>query len=310
MMPSPFLTTALLGALSAVSALSLRSAAIPSLSAADLALKPRPPRPRARDAAAADAPPLLRCCEWQAAHCATNYGGVRDWYDGESVEWVRGGVTYRGTDEGNWGVDYATYRDGFARPLAAELADLAAGSAVYESAVGAGWLLRGIDEALDVELRYAGNDVSEAALASARRDLPKGSFAVGDSLNLTWVDAATFDAVLCGFVDTIDADAAREKERTGAWVGEMTRLAKPGALIVAGNVEPPKAIPAPPGGLYAAATGADGVNPDWWRACAASDEHGWGVDPDSVRIRPLDDRALIDAWGERYSVFMRRRCDA
>ena len=37
---------------------------------------------------------------------------------------------------------------------------------------------------------------------------------------------------------------------------------------------------------------------------------GWGVDPASVRIEPMRSAVLREAWGQRYSVYMRRRLDA
>lgn len=241
----------------------------------------------------------LECCGWQRAHCRATYGAVNDWYS----------ATRSAEDAGNWGVSYEAYRDGFVGGVAREL-DLRAGDAVFESAVGAGWFLRGLRETLRIPLRLHGNDASEAAVGAARRALADGSFCVGDSLNLTWVAADAFDAVLCGYVET--GGARDEAAATGEWVAQMAKRAKPGAPVFVGNVRPPRATDDAAAGLYlrppeAAAAAADPVTPDWWRESAASDAFGWRCDPASVRVRPLEAPELVAAWGPRYSVFMRRR---
>ena len=45
----------------------------------------------------------------------------------------------------------------------------------------------------------------------------------------------------------------------------------------------------------------DLVTEAWWEAKAAD----WGVD--DVRIVPLTDATLLEEWGPRYHVFMRKR---
>ena len=52
-------------------------------------------------------------------------------------------------------------------------------------------------------------------------ELPWGSFAVGDSLNLTWVSPQSFDAVLCAYVEP--GENENEAEVTEKWVREMCR---------------------------------------------------------------------------------------
>lgn len=242
---------------------------------------------------------LLRCCSWQRAHCEREYRDLRDWYRSSAI-----------ADAGNWGVSYEAYRDGFVRAVAGGMA-LEAGDAVYESAVGAGWLLRGLDETLGLPLRYAGNDVLADALVDARKHCD-GAFCVGDSMNLTWVAEDAFDAVLCGYVEA-GAAATPEAEAavTATWVAQMAKRARPGGLVFVGNVRQPRETEDAAAGLYLRPPPGDGrgerVDPAWWRARAADDAHGWRVDPDTVRIAPLADPRLVAAWGPRYSVFMRRR---
>ena len=280
----------------------MRLAALAAAASTALALAP-----------AAAPPALLRCCDWQRDHCARTYGVVRDWYENDGAI----------ADLGNWGVDYRAYVEGFVADIADGL-DLEAGSRVFESAVGEGWLLRGLEERLPAAvagtLRYAGNDISPVALEAARDALASSSSSsfcgcVGDSLNLSWVDPGSFDAALCGYVECGTARTpAAEAEVTGRWVAEMARLVAAGGRVFVGNVQRPRERPDAAAGLYlrppsdAAAAASDaGVTEDWWRTCAESDCYGWGVDPASVRLQPLADPALTSEWGLRYHVFMRRR---
>ena len=238
----------------------------------------------------------LECCEWQAQHCATTYGRVVDWYEG-------GGAA----DVGNWGVAYDDY-EAFVDEVAPRLG-LAAGDAVFESAVGAGWLLRGLRRRLGA-LRVAGNDVSSAALDEARRALPDGVFCVGDSLNLSWVPRRSYDAALCGYVEAGAATGKAEAELTGRWVREMARLVKPGGVVFVGNIRPPRAEADAGAGLYLkpppGAEPAEEVTRDWWREAAASDAYGWGVDAAATELLDLRSPTLVREWGPRYSVVMRK----
>ena len=45
----------------------------------------------------------------------------------------------------------------------------------------------------------------------------------------------------------------------------------------------------------------------WWREAAESDVFAWGVDPASVRVRPLRSDFLTAEWGVRYHVHMTKR---
>jgi len=254
-------------------------------------------------AALAPAPkPLITPCAWQLDNCAREHALVREWYD-KGRDQSRYGV-------GNWGVSYRQYVDGFVAAVADEL-NLKDGDAVFESAVGEGWFLRGLAERLPtISLRAAGNDVLESALEVARRDVPGGVFCVGDSKNLTWVPAATFDAAVCAYVEVgTAATPEAEADAYGSWTRELARTVKPGGRIFVGNVQAPRATEDAAAGLYlkppAAAGGRDVVDEAWWRDAAASDEYGW--DAEDVRVAPLTDATLLDAWGPRYHVFMRRR---
>mmetsp|Transcript_16975 Transcript_16975/g.52243 ORF Transcript_16975/g.52243 Transcript_16975/m.52243 type:complete len:264 (+) Transcript_16975:275-1066(+) len=243
--------------------------------------------------ALAPAPPLLSPCAWQADHCARTYGFVRDHYETDRYA----------PDLGNWGVPYRAYADGYVAAVAGEL-ELRDGASVFESGVGGGWFLRALAEALPQTLRVAGNDVSEVALSEARRAVPTGTFCVGDSLNLTWVQEASFDAVLCAYLEVgRAASPAAEADVSGRWVREMARLARPGGRVFVGANRPP----ADWDGTAASDIAPFGVPVTWWRDCAASDAYGWDVDPASVRVEPLADEGLARSWGSRYHVYMRRR---
>ena len=232
-------------------------------------------------------PKLIKQCAWQQTHCATapQFRNVVQWYEGDAH------------GSGNWGVTYRRYVDGFVKQIADDLG-IEEGATVFESAVGEGWFLSGLYELLDVSFDVAGNDVSMKAIEECRMELPWGSFAVGDSLNLTWVSPQSFDAVICAYVEP--GENENEAEVTEKWVREMCRLAKPNARVFVGNVRPPRGVTNEAAGSYLKPP-SDLVTEAWWEAKAAD----WGVD--DVRIVPLTDATLLEEWGPRYHVFMRKR---
>ena len=232
-------------------------------------------------------PKLVKQCAWQQTHCATapQFRNVVQWYEGDAH------------GSGNWGVTYRRYVDGFVKAVAQDL-QIEDGAHVFESAVGEGWFLSGLYECLDVSFDVAGNDVSMKAIEECRMELPWGSFAVGDSLNLTWVSPQSFDAVICAYVEP--GENENEAEVTEQWVREMCRLAKPNARVFVGNVRPPRGVTDAAAGSYLKPP-SDLVTEAWWEAKATD----WGVD--DVRIVPLTDATLLEEWGPRYHVFMRKR---
>ncbi len=232
-------------------------------------------------------PKLIKQCAWQQTHCATapQFRNVVQWYEGDAH------------GSGNWGVTYRRYVDGFVKAVAQDL-QIYDGAHVFESAVGEGWFLSGLYECLDASFDDAGNDVSMKAIEECRMELPWGSFAVGDSLNLTWVSPQSFDAVICAYVEP--GENEDEAAVTETWVREMCRLAKPNARVFVGNVRPPRGVTDEAAGSYLKPP-SDLVTEAWWDAKAAD----WGVD--DVRIVPLTDATLLEEWGPRYHVFMRKR---
>ena len=234
-------------------------------------------------------PKLIKQCAWQQTHCATapQFRNVVQWYEGDAH------------GSGNWGVTYRRYVDGFVKQIADDLG-IEEGATVFESAVGEGWFLSGLYELLDVAFDVAGNDVSMKAIEECRMELPWGSFAVGDSLNLTWVSPQSFDAVICAYVEP--GENENEAEVTETWVREMCRLAKPNARVFVGNVRPPRGTADAGAGTYLKPP-SDLVTEAWWEAKSKD----WGVD--DVRVVPLTDATLLEEWGPRYHVFMRKRAE-
>jgi len=273
---------------------------VPLFVGAGMRLASHPSSRRAVALQRAEGELCLTCDADQAKQVLHNYRNLRLWYEAEHADSVNPG------DIGHWEVDYEQYVD-FVEEVAGAM-ELRPGDAVYESAVGPGWLLRGLREVLPVNtsstLRLVGNDIMPMAIESAIRELessiaPKPVLCLGDSANLSWVPSAAFDAVLCGYLEN-KAVGAEGGNWAGNWVCQMAWCAKPGALIFIGNNHMPSSSSA--------------LDPEanfvptqrWWIDAAESDRFGWGVDPASVRFVPLRSGQLRKAWGERYSVFMRR----
>jgi hypothetical protein len=92
--------------------------------------------------------------------------------------------------------------------------------------------------------------------------------------------------------DTLSAEAAqaRQQDFYASWVGEMIRLAKPGAPVLVEHVSQPKCLEYADNG---------GVLQEWWYE--AIDTYDWPIDPDSLAL--LDDTIF---GTHRYHVFMRK----
>ena len=69
-----------------------------------------------------------------------------------------------------------------------------------------------------------------------------------------------------------------------------------------GNVRPPRGVTDEAAGSYLQPP-SDVVTEAWWDAKAGD----WGVD--DVRVVPLTDATLLEEWGPRYHVFMRKRAE-
>jgi hypothetical protein len=81
----------------------------------------------------------------------------------------------------------------------------------------------------------------------------------------------------------------RQHDWFGKWVGEMVRIAKPGAAVIVEEVSQPFCDDPDDWG---------GVTPDFWTS--AIDTYGWDIDPHSIEIE------TDKVFGQRYHVFMRK----
>lgn len=244
--------------------------------------------------------PCLICDADQAEKVLHDYRNLRQWYE------ARHAASTDPDDIGHWQVTYEQYLE-FVAEVADEI-DLRPGDAIFESAVGAGWLLRGLRDVLPPEvgdtLRLAGNDIIPLAIEIAQRGLKSAAAAspppvlcLGDSSDLTWVPPASFDVVVCGYLENKAVSAGGE-EWAGNWVSQMAWCAKPGGQLVVGNNHVPCGGSDPDNNF--------GPPPSWWKAAAESDRFGWGIDPASVRAVPLRSASLREVWNDRYCVYMRR----
>lgn len=81
----------------------------------------------------------------------------------------------------------------------------------------------------------------------------------------------------------------KQRDWYGRWVGEMTRIAKPGAPVIVEQVSIPYCFDTSDWG---------GVSRDFWQKAAREDTYHWNVDPDSIEM--ADDMIHDD----RYHVVM------
>lgn len=153
----------------------------------------------------------------------------------------------------------------------------------------------------------------------------RGAVCQGDSTNLSHVPSDAFDLVFTGYITPIqdplgidqtddwgkytaicrtlkDArkydwmgqalwNIALEKQHDwyGKWVGEMARIAKPGAPVIVEQVSQNYCTNQDDWG---------GVNMTFWHQAAADNTYNWNIDPDSIEM--VDDTL----HGMRYHVFM------
>jgi hypothetical protein len=88
----------------------------------------------------------------------------------------------------------------------------------------------------------------------------------------------------------IELEQQRQQDWVALWVGQMTRIAKPGAPVIIESVAPPYCVSTIDWG---------GIATEWWKFAAAT--YDWGVDPESLEIGP---DLIFDG---RHHVFMRKK---
>jgi hypothetical protein len=81
----------------------------------------------------------------------------------------------------------------------------------------------------------------------------------------------------------------RQEDWFGLWVGQMARIAKPGAPLIVENASPP---------FCAEMEDWGGVTKEWWST--AIDKYDWGLDPESIEF------GEDHIQEHRYHVFMRK----
>ena len=155
----------------------------------------------------------------------------------------------------------------------------------------------------------------------------KGVICTGDSTNLSHVPPNSFDLVFCGYItpiqdvlglggetedecwarydeicDSIKSDKSgdwktkklwqiavkKQHDWYGKWIEEMSRIAKPGAPVIAESIS------------YSYCTNRndwDGIDQEFWHEAAKSNTYNWDIDPDSVDIE-------VSTKRHRYHVVM------
>jgi hypothetical protein len=88
----------------------------------------------------------------------------------------------------------------------------------------------------------------------------------------------------------IDIAQQLQQDWFALWVGQMARIAKPGAPVIIESVAPPYCD-------YKKDWG--GVTTDWWKEAVTT--YDWDVDPESLEIGP----DLV--FDDRHHVFMRKK---
>jgi hypothetical protein len=166
----------------------------------------------------------------------------------------------------------------------------------------------------------ASNKILDALLPDL--NATKGSVCAADSTNLHYIPSHSFDLVFTGYISTLldpldirkgvkenfdqyeiicagetwqdeklgEVAQQRQNDWFGVWVGEMIRIAKPGAPIIVEQVSYP---------FCEALFDWGGVDQKYWTDYAI-EEYGWDVDPLSIEFE--DDKL----FRKRYHVFMRK----
>ena len=150
-----------------------------------------------------------------------------------------------------------------------------------------------------------------------------GTICAADSTHLEFVPANAFDLVFTGYISPLfnplglngsstqdnfaqyaaycegkteqhkelaDKAQRRQEDWYAAWIGEMIRIANPGAPVIAEQVSYP---------LCEAMFDWGGVDPSFWHN--AISRYGWDIDPSSI---VFDKDSL---YRRRYHVFMRKK---
>ena len=84
----------------------------------------------------------------------------------------------------------------------------------------------------------------------------------------------------------------RQEDWFGLWVGEMARIAKPGAPVIIESIALPFCEETDEWG---------GVTQNWWIEVIQSNKYGWDIDPSSL------DYGQDNVFDDRYHVFMRKK---
>jgi len=281
--------------------------------------------------------PVQYSCPRKVKHSQNDKDNAFDIYEIKNKEYYLS--HYRQKDYGGWGITYAEMKD-LLIPWKTEVfaPNLKNGDVIYESAMGRGLNLLITSEILNDlsinDLAMYGNDYlpNSVNIANSIWDLEenrifgrKGIFCSGDSTNLRFAPASSFDLVYSGYIDPIvdplglDSDGSsnteiayclsdKPKEKAIAaraqgaqedwyerWVLEMIRLVKRGGVVAIEMTGFPL--------CESYKTDWGGVSKEWWNVTAIS--NGWDIDVNSIVIRDCPKSRM---WNmNRYHVSMRRK---
>jgi hypothetical protein len=165
--------------------------------------------------------------------------------------------------------------------------------------------------------------------SSSLLQVQTGRICQGDSTNLSYVPSNAFDVVFTGYIDPIvdplelkwtraqyqeycrssrsntktntslllKQEQQRVEDWYAKWVGEMIRIAKPGATIVVETISVPKCR---------MVKGWGGVARKWWKDSVQRSYYSWSreIDPTSIEIIDFDPDRTYSQLRNRYNVKM------
>jgi SAM-dependent methyltransferase len=289
-------------------------------------------------------------CPARIAKAANDKDDIFTYYDVDTKRHISGNVSnFMDMKYGAWGITPRQRKALNAKWIhwygTAPL--LKSGGTIYESACGVGLTLYVILELLQehyniTNLEVYGNEYIPADVVTANQfyaqlqannttsalKVRRGNICHGDSTNLSFVPADSFDVVMTGYIDPIvdplNTGWSHKKHRRkcksqkpsdmqliaqeqlavedwfAAWTTEMIRLAKDdqGTIIVE-SISSPLCL----GGDWG------GVKPKWWREVAYHKYH-WdqmGIDPESIETIGFDPERQYEGLLDRYNVRMIKR---